>query len=699
MKQINFILLSLFFFSAASAQMYVHDPQSWWGETPAYLENVEFEVRPAGVYAEVSVAFDLLSEPDFWPTDEEIQLEFVWDFNLDEEAVFNDSWLWIEDYISYGEIYESNQGTAIYEAIVDRRQDPSILTKTSSNGYNFRVYPLLPDSSRRVKLSYLVPMDFKERNPQLKLGFEELLKDAGNGSEVEQVSITVHDGLNWFHKPITGMVSEMGSGSVKYLIEDNSLLRSFDLQFQADDPQADVYFGTYESGGEQFYQLVYYPDIEVETEPSYNLILLDYDAESTAYDKNEFVSEVGAQLKALNETDFFTIVYSDFVVRFSSDEWQPATSENINVAIQKVIDGGIDTQSKLEALIPNSLNFIEEKETQAVLHLITSNTEYYRQDLSDAFLYPIMDYVAEMNVDFEIRVNDYADRNRPSRWIDNVRYTGSEYFLKSLVSRVGGQYLGFVQGEDLTAGLEQLLDPSYVLLKEFDLDLDPKDGLTYSNYYTNGGAAGIRLDQPVIANGKMIGEFPIELDMKALNNGELLSEKIVITENNMTLNSMAPSTWSAEFLLANENETDAQTQAEVLDMSIEERLLCSQTVFLCLEADTSAISSANQDEEGEVFVSTDDLNAEEVSITAYPNPFINELKISLPENLRGQEVILEFTDLRGMLIDQTRLSQLETKSEILYRFEQMAQLASGMYLVRIIIGEKSYNLKVMRIEN
>jgi hypothetical protein len=153
----SFISLSIF------SQMRIIDPQNQWWQSNASIENVQIEMKPAGIFCETSITFDVKSsESDF---DSETPLEYIYDFNMPDDIAFNDSWLWIEDYISEGLIYEQSEGTAIYESIVDRQQDPSILTKIDKDSYNYRIYPLFDDSTRRVKLSYIVP--FKSKNLSL----------------------------------------------------------------------------------------------------------------------------------------------------------------------------------------------------------------------------------------------------------------------------------------------------------------------------------------------------------------------------------------------------------------------------------------------------------------------------------------------------------------------------------------------------
>lgn len=53
-----------------------------------------------------------------------------------------DSWLWIGDEISKAMILDKWTASSIYENIVKRRKDPSILTKMSDLQYELRIFPM-----------------------------------------------------------------------------------------------------------------------------------------------------------------------------------------------------------------------------------------------------------------------------------------------------------------------------------------------------------------------------------------------------------------------------------------------------------------------------------------------------------------------------------------------------------------------------
>ena len=101
----NLILLISFllahFVIVGQGYIYVNDPQAW-EEADGSIENLIIDVKPKGLYAEVAYTFDLSTESDFF-FNQGAQLEWVFSFKLDDpNMIFNDSWLWIDNYISKG---------------------------------------------------------------------------------------------------------------------------------------------------------------------------------------------------------------------------------------------------------------------------------------------------------------------------------------------------------------------------------------------------------------------------------------------------------------------------------------------------------------------------------------------------------------------------------------------------------------------
>ncbi|MBT8229729.1 MAG: VIT and VWA domain-containing protein, partial [Bacteroidia bacterium] len=482
----NFLLL--FFLTLctqlfAQNKMEINDPQWWWSTDQASVDNIIISVEPNGMFAEVRMEFDVFSSDEYY-FDPDAQLEFVFDFVMDDEIVFNDSWLWINDYISKGEIYELNEGTQIYEDIVDRRQDPSILTKISSNSYNLKIYPLLPDSTRRVMLSYLSPLDFNQGEASIFLPIDIFKPSA---ETPQNTSVVVIDNEQWLHyepgNPYT-QVSIQGN-STEYRIEDFQSVVDSKISFMSTDYANDYYFGVYSDSTDNYFQMVYFPDLETSQSSTYHFIVLDYDERYVQdnYSKEYILSTLEEQLTSkLGPNDYFNICYSNFVTDFVRDTWTPATRENIENVFSELRTQGYSDISKLEVLLPEALNFINNNQEKSELTILSSGTNFTRQEAAEEFLDYLSDFIEDMTIEVDISVVDFANGYRPSDWINNQLFRGNEYFYNLLTSANSGLHYSTLYGDIPGEALSQILVSQADLITEFDLDLDPANGFTYSNY-------------------------------------------------------------------------------------------------------------------------------------------------------------------------------------------------------------------------
>ena len=100
--------------------------------------------------------------------------------------------------------------------------------------------------------------------------------------------------------------------------------------------QNEYTFGVYEENNTKYFQLIYEPEIESETTPTYNLILLDHESDNTHVSQSAILSLLSDKLNGLKEVDKFDILFHDFTPQFNSDEWSPIATETILAAISKI---------------------------------------------------------------------------------------------------------------------------------------------------------------------------------------------------------------------------------------------------------------------------------------------------------------------------------------------------------------------------
>ena len=672
--------------------MRIIDPQNpWWGAN-ASIENVHIEVKPAGIFAETSIEFDVKSSDDIF--DNATQLEYIYDFSMPEGVVFNDSWLWIEDYISKGEIYEQNEGTAIYEAIVDRQQDPSILAKYDNGNYNFRIYPMFNDSTRRVRLSYLVPSvnNVNTLETFLPLSF---LQDSYE--RPKYVTLDIVDDTNWFHTPINSnawiQTNNVGN-TTTYALSEEAPLSDTDITFSSE-TQEEYKLGIYEYDGEKYFQLVYDPEIENVLTPTYNLVIIDHETDNTNMNLDDILSMLSDRLNDLSEVDKFNILYHDFTPQFTNEEWVSAESGSISEAIEKVSSANSTNLSWLATLLPEALLYAEEKGQKTKIIIISTDNNFYQEESSNQFLSNVNNFVSQMSTEISFSVVDYSFY-RPGTWIGNQYLTGNEHLYNRLIQQHGGVYQQSSSQGTMNAAMEKVFEKDVDLITEYDLDVENEFGFSFSKYFVS-SSQSIRVDKPVMMTGKYIGASPFQLEFNALYNGEVIKEDLVLIPN-LELNTVSAQAWASQYILANENSEDQNTKNDVITASMDHRLLSKNTVFLCLEPDFIDISSNNGEDDDIFLVATEETEIEE-NIAAFPNPFSDYINVDIPSTLLGnrENLTVQIVSMDGKLVHASDQKAIIKDGKVTYQWSPDMTIDGGIYLIKIITDLGVHTIKVMLV--
>ncbi|MFO7616825.1 MAG: VIT domain-containing protein, partial [Bacteroidales bacterium] len=154
------LTIALLFTAILSVQaqntLWINNPQYTWYWQQGVITEATLTVRPAGLYLQYGLYLTYsASQTNFNAED---KLEVVQDFDLPAGAIVLDSWLWVGDDIVQGRLIDRWSASDIYEGIVNRRQDPSVLYKNGASHYQLRVYPITKNETRKVKITYLVPV-------------------------------------------------------------------------------------------------------------------------------------------------------------------------------------------------------------------------------------------------------------------------------------------------------------------------------------------------------------------------------------------------------------------------------------------------------------------------------------------------------------------------------------------------------------
>ena len=300
----NIIQLSVLFlfitasYTSAYDYLQVRDPRGWHS-MQGTIEKATISVKPKGIYMEVGLYLTFSARGWYYDNTDSLEVSFY--FDLPENSVVHDSWLWIGDDIIRGKIMDKWSASAIYEDIVKRRQDPSILYKRWGNSYELRIFPMLASETRKVKITYLVPTQWNSNNILVSLPTK-LLQTSKN-------SVSPFYLLTWLDEewknpsilefPDIQFQSLSDSTFGNYLRADipYEAVQS-SIHFSLDSPLKNgVYLNNFENDNEGIYQLAFLPSKALSLSTSSKVaILFDYDASNCNISTSEVLNTVKSYL-------------------------------------------------------------------------------------------------------------------------------------------------------------------------------------------------------------------------------------------------------------------------------------------------------------------------------------------------------------------------------------------------------------------
>jgi len=665
------------------------NPDNTWNDGPGTIEEATISVTPKGIYTEVGLTMVLSDRNVDLNTNE---LEIVLDFDLPQDAFIIDSWLWVEGEIVKGEMLDRWSATTIYEDIVDRNLDPSVLYKESQTQYQLRVFPLFAGESRKVKITYMVP---------------------GNWT-ADKVYLPLPTGiLNTSHEPLTGINintyledtwnnpsileapnSEFTPGTLP-----NSMAMEFPyaygtqaLTYAIDAPLNNgVYAAKWDDANESIYELVVMPNVLVDLDVRNRVtVLLDYQVGNSTFDQEQILILIKNQLKSqLNPTDYFNIIFSKPTPYRVSNAWIPAS--DIDATFDNLPEEDYwASYSNLPALLDNGITFIEEQEVGGSLLLVSNSDNFNDFEVSNQFLDDLLAGVENI----PINVYDYQDQDYQTIFGSGLYFSGNEYLYTNLTQLTAGNLISALDGNSLEFGLSTLLTNSNAAISTFDFYTTLEDGFTYARYNVNASDV-LNFNKPLMQVGKYDGNFPLSMELSGIYQSDFFATTASIEESMIhNIDSTALTIWTGKHLQHLESlpETNAQI-LEIIDISKEERVLSIYTTLICLEPDLGGEFCEECIDDSDIVDDTDDFTPLGIStlysndsFTAFPNPFTHQITFDFKEI--NDILSIEIYDAQGNLIKVFDAKDLLEGTLVWDGTNDLGtRLGSGVFVVKIITAK------------
>ncbi|HLB00762.1 MAG TPA: VIT domain-containing protein, partial [Bacteroidota bacterium] len=419
----------------------VQDPQSWWKGGQGTIEKAVLTVRPAGIYMEYGLYLTFSARGLEYTHSDTFEVQF--EFDLPPNSVVYDSWLWIGDTIIRGELLDKWTAESIYEEIVNRRRDPSILYKRTQTHYEMRVFPMAGDESRKVKISYLVPTQWNSRSVLAQLPAN-LIRTSRN--QVSGLSVVTWPDDEWKNPAIAELDSLAFSSASDSVL--GSHLRAdilWDdlggtLNFSLDAPFANgLYVNHTGVGSGGYYQLALLPSAALNLTVSRKVaVLFDYDASKSTITPSEVINSVRSALfTTLTTRDSFNVILSQVNIKRASEKWLPSDSATIDSVFSTLGPNPLASYSNLPALLANGVGFISGNGNDGGILLLSNSDQVGASVPANQLIEDLMGLMTET---IPVTVVDYQTTNFTYNYIGGRYYYGNEYFYTNITRLTGGNY-------------------------------------------------------------------------------------------------------------------------------------------------------------------------------------------------------------------------------------------------------------------
>ena len=702
---LSFILFNIVFLSQSVAYdyLYINDPQDWWYWESGRIDEATITIHPRGVYTEIGL-YLTISAIDEWLSEED-SLEIVLEFSLPENSILHDSWLWIDDSIVHAKIMDRWTASGIYEGIVKRRKDPSILTKNGNQDYELRIYPLPGNSSRTCKIAYLVPAQWSANSVYIPLPINII----NTSYDIPDITLLTIETEDWSNPEIQGLdnISFHNYNDEFYMTSKRAQISASDikeeLNVKFDSPlESGIYLNSYKKVNEGVYQLAFLPSQKLTNESSNKIcILFDYDITKSTYSDDDIIQILESTLlDNFSEKDSFNIIFSGLNPVFLSQDWIAGDSVTIESYFSSGINDLVSNYSNLPSILSEGIGFIETHYNNAEILIIANSDNLGKYNLANDLYDDLLSLFDTLPV---IHIINFGNKNTNRYYQGGRYYDGNDYLYSILSKRTGGNYFGYFSDFFLNKTFTRIFQSFGGLINSFDLYTTLSDGFCFARYNLNNTNNLTYLNKPVVSIGKYHGSGTFNIQASGMFNNETFTINSVVEEGDIKdCDSIAERAWTGnyiEFLESSTQTNDIIT--EIIDFSLEYRVLSLYTAFLTIDPNMQ-IDGEDEPEVTTVKKSLND-NIKSIDIKAYPNPFTESItfNIELPESDDLGEITINIYNLYGQVVKSFTAADYYTDSKIEIVWDGTtksgALITKGIYFMVVNTSGQTAKIKIVKM--
>ncbi len=722
MKRIRQSLIILFLLaniSFAYSNLWINNPQTWYvGQ--GTIEEATLSFQPKGIYFEHNL-FLTISAKGLGLTHQDT-VEIIYNFGLPQNSIVHDSWLWFNGEIIKGKILDRWTASQIYEQIVGRRQDPSILVKNYDNQYELRVFPLAGDESRKVKITYLVPAIWNSQYVTSPIPLDLLHSSYFRLKNLDIRTTFTNEWKNpkiseFPNKSFVEKLDTVNGNYQQLQLSENDIYSYSTINYSVDAPfNNGIYLSKFEGKEENIYQLAYLPKVSNEVLKNKKVaILVDYQISNSTTNANDVLNGIKRMLhQNFTEQDSFNLILSNKNINRISENWISADSNSIENTFYNLPQNSISNYSNLPSLLSNGIEFINEKNYNGQIVLLANSDQVGEAEVANSLIEDLMKMMTEI---IPISIGNYQENYSNYYYYGGIDYMGNAYFYQNITKLTGGNLFNTDYQVPFSSMINNLFSSLGALLSTYDLHTTLESGFTYGRFDINTNDNLISLNTPILQIGKYIGTLPFKIEFNGIYDGTPFSNsEEVLEENAIIADSISDVILAGKFINTLEGEYDYyysnltnQEIYEVIDLSISKKVLTKYTAFLCLEPgmeiDIIGDPSFSDDDGGMVDIEEEDEINSDTLFTSYPNPFNNQttIKIRLSKNINPETATFKIYNVLGQVVKTfVPTTNINETNEFEFYWngenDNNSTVASGNYFFVMQYAGKVQTLKLVLIK-
>ncbi len=714
-----FVFSLPYILSAANISIY-EAGYSQHRDTNVRVEWVTDVIHRRGVYIEHNIYVTFAYDFNSWFFKNYNELELEWEFSMPEQAVMFDLFYWYSpDSVIQANILDKWTAAQMFNEKTSPYREPALFTRTQPdrNGqvtYNLKLFPIKRDKAQRIMIKYLVPATSTSGKIRTWLPINQVTTEDG-GADSLRVLYYYQD-----ESDLPELIGKEGYTFKQY--EEHGTFEAIlpvrngeFVEFILNSPiKSDFFITTFENEKDKFYQLaVYPPDVEQTHQKRKMLILVDYSTQNTDNLTSELLltSMKETMERSLTPEDSVAIIIGFEQVLESGDSWLPCTPANLDLMFGKFFGHRFLQISTSQEVLYRGAEYLRENGNAEVLWITNRNDFPVVRDEARQYAYELINFYPP---GIKFHVLDLENKQSLFSYLDYGYVAINFPFTRELTRETQGN-LFFMRFHPLKTALAALFFEQAAHFEEIEVYTEMQRGYTFQQKSFSLFRGYYPLDFPIIQTGKFKGDFPMQVSIVARFNDEQIKKDLVIQPSDVATGSDKIATAQyGQYLqeLAHQYQ-DNWLINEMIDFSIESRILTAYTAFMVPDIEKAEIESEFGDESNGGDEGWDNGGRTGIEETAdqdtalvffaTPNPFnpATTFKIYVPAKYAGNEITINIYNILGQQVASLRQdTPVAGEYKVFFNAMSDAQIpiSSGTYFAVLHIKDLTRKLKLLYIK-